>query len=227
MSVNKEYQIVNLMRVTLSIIFCLVVLFLIMKFLWDSEVDPVTKFSSFFTAISSLGILATIVVYFWQKNDAKEKSDGDKNSELMAYSKIYKTERIKYKKMFKTFILIRERLKKTENIKVKIRRRGNIFTFILKYNKNKEITKKHTLVFFQSDMFLLNEISLKLINIDIPTHEQCQKIIFAYHKLHVKIDSLFIMYNIEDNNLFEIDNVPRFIRKNNFKVDSIYNETFN
>ncbi|MBT0380737.1 hypothetical protein ISO59_06735 [Morganella morganii subsp. morganii] len=142
MSVNKEYQIVNLMRVTLSIIFCLVILFLIMKFLWDSEVDPVTKFSSFFTAISSLGILATIVVYFWQKNDAKEKSDGDKNSELMAYSKIYKTERIKYKKMFKTFILIRERLKKTENIKVKIRRRGNIFTFILKYNKNKEITKK-------------------------------------------------------------------------------------
>ena len=227
MSVNKEYQIVNLMRVTLSIIFCLVVLFLIMKFLWDSEVDPVTKFSSFFTAISSLGILATIVVYFWQKNDAKEKSDGDKNSELMACSKIYKTERMKYKKMFKTFILIREKLKKTESIKVKIRRRGNIFTFILKYNKNKEITKKHTLVFFQSDMFLLNEISLKLINIDIPMHEKCQKIIFAYHKLHVKIDSLFIMYNIEDNNLFEIDNVPRFIRKNNFKVDSIYNETFN
>ncbi|MEM7923921.1 hypothetical protein Q4Q65_19395, partial [Morganella morganii] len=60
MSANKEYQIVDLMRLTLSIIFGLVVLFLILKFLWDSEVDSVTRFSAFFTAISSLGILATI-----------------------------------------------------------------------------------------------------------------------------------------------------------------------
>ncbi len=73
MSVNKEYQIVNLMRATLSIMLCLVILFMILKFLWDSESDSVTKFSAFFTAISSLGILATIGVYFWQKNDALKK----------------------------------------------------------------------------------------------------------------------------------------------------------
>ena len=85
MSVNKEYQIVNLMRVTLSIIFWLVVLFLIMRFLWDSGSDSVAKFSAFFTSISSLGIAATIWVYFRQSSIKKEDEERELNSNIVIY----------------------------------------------------------------------------------------------------------------------------------------------
>ncbi|ROJ32371.1 hypothetical protein [Morganella morganii] len=85
MSVNKEYQIVNLMRVTLSIIFWLVVLFLIMKFLCDSGSESVAKFSAFFTSISSLGIAATIWVYHKQVTIKKEDEERELNSCVAIY----------------------------------------------------------------------------------------------------------------------------------------------
>ena len=86
MSVNKEYQIVNLMRSTLSIILWLVVLFLIIKFLCDSESDSVAKFSAFFTSISSLGIAATIWVYHKQVTIKKEDEERELNSCVAIYS---------------------------------------------------------------------------------------------------------------------------------------------
>lgn len=88
MSVNKEYQIVNLMRVTLFIAFILVVLFMILKFLWDSEVDSIAKFSAFFTTISSLGIVVTICGYIWQKKYIEKSKEMEKNELKKSIKKI-------------------------------------------------------------------------------------------------------------------------------------------
>ncbi|KKY70292.1 hypothetical protein OA40_02520 [Morganella morganii] len=84
MSVNKEYQIVNLMRYSLSIIFIILILFLTINFLWDAKSDQVSKFSAFFTALSSLGIIVTILIYLYQKeeklNSEVKKTNDKKNA---------------------------------------------------------------------------------------------------------------------------------------------------
>ncbi|HGM9746328.1 hypothetical protein ABN236_09030 [Proteus sp. fly-1013] len=42
------------------------------SFIYYSQISLDSKISSFFSFLSSLGILATIGVYFWQRNDAKK-----------------------------------------------------------------------------------------------------------------------------------------------------------
>ncbi|WHZ52280.1 hypothetical protein [Morganella morganii] len=159
MSVNKEYQIVNLMRVTLSIIFCLVILFMIMKFLWDSESDSVTRFSAFFTAISSLGILATIGVYLWQKNDNNKKQKEfdeklipliKKKSQLILYT-IKKIESLIEKEGGnKTLLINKDTLILTEN------------TYLMKKNPFSEYLNSVNLNIYNDDDNEINNNKLKL-----------------------------------------------------------------
>ncbi|MGJ7243305.1 hypothetical protein ABMZ73_12090 [Morganella morganii] len=159
MSVNKEYQIVNLMRVTLSIIFCLVILFMIMKFLWDSESDSVTRFSAFFTAISSLGILATIGVYLWQKNDNNKKQKEfdeklipliKKKSQLILHT-IKKIESLIEKEgENKTLSINKDTLTLTEN------------TYLMKKNPFSEYLNSVNLNIYNDDDNEINNNKLKL-----------------------------------------------------------------
>ncbi|MCY9778566.1 hypothetical protein [Proteus mirabilis] len=221
MSNKKEHYFISKIIVGLF-------LFIIFVYnIWHAESETSIKLSNLFSFISSFSIITTIIIYIKQKKDIKENNSEIKKEKVIAYSKIYKTERIKIRLKFRKFILIRDRLKKHRDITLKIRRRKNTFTFILKYKKPKKMTKRYTIIFLQNDMYLLNEISLKSIEVDTSIHEKSNRIINSYNRLHTKIDNLFIMYNLEDNNLFEIEDIPRFVRRNNFNVDDIYNETFN
>ncbi|QAV22374.1 hypothetical protein [Proteus hauseri] len=73
MSVNKERRVAKLTRITLFIIFGVVTLFMVIKFLFISEDESVTKFSAFFTVISSLGIIVSVVIYLNQKSSENKK----------------------------------------------------------------------------------------------------------------------------------------------------------
>ncbi|EJD6083651.1 hypothetical protein M0J74_RS19530 [Providencia rettgeri] len=182
--------------------------------------------STIFTIISSLGIAATIGVYFWQKKDAQDINEKKRKEKLLAYEDIYLDEKRKYKLAYKKFIMIRERLIKYDDITLKIRRRADIFIFLL-YSNNKKRLRKYSFHFHENDLISLREASLKLIDIDIAAHKKAKSIIFAYSQLHMRLENLFIIYAQNNNKTIEINSIREFARKNNFKVDKIYNLAFN
>ncbi|WPD00338.1 hypothetical protein [Proteus terrae] len=69
---NKEpLRFISALRWAFSIILILLLFFLPFNFIYYSDISLDSKISSFFSFISSLGILATISVYLWQKYDNK------------------------------------------------------------------------------------------------------------------------------------------------------------
>lgn len=182
--------------------------------------------SMFFTIVSSLGILATIGVYFWQKKDVKDINENNRKEKLLAYKAIYLDEKRKYKLAYKKFIMIRERLTKYDDITLNIRRRADIFIFLL-YSNNKKQLRKYSFRFHENDLISLREASLRLIDIDIAAHKKAKSVIFAYSQLHMRLENLFIIYAKNNNKTIEISSIREFARKSNFKVDEIYNLAFN
>ncbi|CDK68176.1 hypothetical protein ACOJ84_001617 [Morganella morganii] len=212
MSANKEYQIVDLMRLTLSIIFGLVVLFLILKFLWDSEVDSVTRFSAFFTAISSLGILATIGVYFWQRKDNESQIIKKSNAINILISR--KCKRINWL-LFKTSRLIEsikkdnERIKKyTHNndnynfIKITASIKNQKYKFYItdsyQYKENVARFKEYTYIINSVDSNDLSVLLYESAIIDIDLHYRLINCISTITEIN------HILENLEDfNNLIK------------------------
>ncbi|MEQ4670721.1 hypothetical protein AB7W30_04490 [Providencia manganoxydans] len=73
MSYKKEDFFCSAMKTAFLIILCLVIFFLGISFIYYSKMDYSNKVSSGFGFLSALGIFATIVVYFLEKNEAEKK----------------------------------------------------------------------------------------------------------------------------------------------------------
>lgn len=77
------------------------------SFIYYSQISLDSKISSFFSFLSSLGILTTIGVYFWQKNDSKRKQhEYEKNffSDIKKAAKEFILTSEKYKKAFEEIL---------------------------------------------------------------------------------------------------------------------------
>lgn len=73
MSDKKEDCFCSAMKTAFLIILCLVIFFLGISFIYYSKMDYSNKVSSVFGFLSALGIFATIVVYFLEKNEVEKK----------------------------------------------------------------------------------------------------------------------------------------------------------
>ena len=73
MSDKKEDCFFSAMRTAFLIILGLVIFYLGYSFIYFSKISLDSKISSFFSFISSFGILFTIIVYLWQKGDNEKQ----------------------------------------------------------------------------------------------------------------------------------------------------------
>lgn len=101
MSDKSENCLTFVLKWSFIIILFITVFLLGFSFIYYSQISLDSKISSFFSFLSSFGILATIGVYFWQKNDSKRKQH--------EYEKNFFSD---IKKAAKEFILISEKYKK-------------------------------------------------------------------------------------------------------------------
>ncbi|MFV5933095.1 hypothetical protein ACLIJZ_00365 [Proteus mirabilis] len=101
--------------------------------------------SMIFTMVSSLGILATIGVYFWQKNDEKNKQN-ETNAKLCYFL----SEKIAHLQSLIKFV------KMINNEKIKITRVMLNGSEITIYSNNKKSPECHDLYFTYHDEFIQN-----------------------------------------------------------------------
>ncbi|MBT0456903.1 hypothetical protein [Morganella morganii] len=73
---NKEpLCFISALRLAFSIILILTLFFLPFSFIYNANISLDSKISSFFSFISTFGIVATIGVYIWQRNDQKKRDN--------------------------------------------------------------------------------------------------------------------------------------------------------
>ncbi|HGN0294521.1 TPA: hypothetical protein ACKRII_002964 [Proteus mirabilis] len=107
MSDKDENCLTFVLKWSFIIILFTTVFLLGFSFIYYSQISLDSKISSFFSFLSSLGILATIGVYFWQKNDSKRKQhEYEKNffSDIKKAAKEFIITSEKYKKAFEEIL---------------------------------------------------------------------------------------------------------------------------
>lgn len=73
---NKEpLCFISALRLAFSIVLILTLFFLPFSFIYNANISLDSKISSFFSFISTFGIVATIGVYIWQRNDQKKRDN--------------------------------------------------------------------------------------------------------------------------------------------------------
>lgn len=161
MSVNKEYQIVNLMRVTLFIIISFVIFFIMIEFIYVSNAEQISKFSAFFSAISSLGIAVTIVIYFLQKRNSELESERKNKKIADSYKMILVKHAHELRNIIKKLINLNEECKSTKYSHVHFTLGHNIYAFLL---SSADKSQYKVISMFKLDLMTISMISVNSIS---------------------------------------------------------------
>ncbi|MCW9687979.1 hypothetical protein [Proteus terrae] len=193
------------------------------SFIYYSKITLDSKISSFFSFISALGILATIIIYHLQKKDRKENENILMCKKIKSYKESIEYEKRKLRLLLKNLILLRKRIVKDYVEKIEIRRRNNIFTFIVHYKPWRKFSYKTYYFHIENHRLeAISKITINLIEINLGLHMEAVEIRNIYYELFSRLDNLAIVYNKNSPNEDIINNVNYFSNLNTLNVDHLY-----
>ncbi|EPK7483586.1 hypothetical protein [Proteus mirabilis] len=179
--------------------------------------------STIFTVISSLGIVATIGVYFWQKSD--KQADNEKI--IISYKMAIDVEKESVQAYIQNMIKMRETILSGNYTTLKIRTTGDIFTFILLKQDGDDINFNS--FHFHMDRNKenhLNKIYMKLIELNCDSLKEIKWIIEAYHQLFSRLQHISVRYNLSAPHDDYIRDMILFGEINTLKVDYLLDNKY-
>lgn len=153
---NKEpLFFISALRWSFLMIVIFILFFLSFGFIYYSDISLDSKISSFFSFISSLGILVTVIIYILQKNNANRKEKNRQREISISYLNIFKSYANDLSEIVSKLIKLRDALKENDNPITEYHDRYNIYTFLV-------ISEKGTMLSAIS-MFKFDNLSLSTI----------------------------------------------------------------
>ncbi|MEQ5126449.1 hypothetical protein ABN225_06560 [Providencia alcalifaciens] len=183
-------------------------------FYWNIEEN--NKWSTFFSFTSTFGILATIIVYIWQRSDKQR----DNERIITSYKIAIDVEKEIIQSYIKNMINMRETILSGTYTTLKMRTTGDIFTFILlKRDGNDDNFNSFHFHMNKNKESHLNNIYVKLLELNCDSLGETKWVIDAYHQLFSRLQYMSVHYNLNAPRDDYIRDMVLFGKINALKVD--------
>ncbi|KLN96157.1 hypothetical protein VK86_11315 [Moellerella wisconsensis] len=184
------------MKTAFLIILILVVFFLGYSLIYYGDMDYSSKLSSGFSFLSSLGILATIYVYWWQKKDSENSEKKRQKDISISYLNIFIAYAEELKTIVSQLVYLRDLLEKNNDSFVEYLGGHDIHAFILNNAEGEALDNARM---FKFDNLSLSSIYSNSASININISEKYQ---FLYkHSIQITtcIENLILKLHYDNS----------------------------
>ena len=196
MSNKKEDCFCSAMKTAFLIILILVVFFLWYSLIYYGDMDYSSKLSSGFSFLSSLGILATIYVYWWQKKDS-ENSEKKRQKEIsISYLNIFTAYAGELKTIVNQLVKLHDLLNRNNDSFVEYLGGHNIHAFILKNTKGRELGNARM---FKFDSSSLSYIYSSSASVNVNISEKYQFLYKRSIQINTYIENLILKIHYDNS----------------------------
>lgn len=182
------------------------ILFFISNFLWitvvlamfiyynlDGQLNDkisilIALFAMSFSFFSSLSILATIYVYLKQNENKRIEKDEAISFNFLALNR----EINRLNKKISNLENIKKEIENKKNEWIKIRNRGNFYTFFIKRDG---LEKTYSISIDNNIEHILRELCLKFIQLDKDKYTLARNSLNKYHKFYSRLGTFFFTFN--------------------------------